>query len=296
MSGISGPQHHSRIRQDSSSPIADTTIAVTNGEDSALAVVDWTKREVFERTLVLAAAAHEIKTPIAVIAGYSDLLLGGHLGELSAHQRTVVSEIQQNATRLQLFTGSLLHFSASENGHLHVAREPGCLNDVVAGEIGRWQAHFTSHGTELSFCPSGDLPTAFFDRVKLEHVIANLLENALKFTQSGGHVVVTTRGYWWERRITNPGTRAEKERRAARSAATINCVRVDVADNGPGIAPEHHAEIFKEFLQLDHATHCHGVGLGLAVSKKLVEAHGGRIWVESDRGKGSTFSLLLPLI
>jgi signal transduction histidine kinase len=296
MSGISDSQHQSRNRQTSSSSIAGTNLAATNGEDSTLAAADWTQREVFERTLVLAAAAHEMKTPIAVIAGYADLLLGGHLGELSARQRTVVCEIQQNVTRLQLFTGSFLHFSASENGHLHVTKEPGCVNDVVSGEIGRWQAHFTSHGTELSFCPSGDLPAAFFDRVKLEHVIANLLENALKFTQAGGRVVVTTRGYWWERRITDPGTPAEKERRANRSAATFNCVRVDVADNGPGIAPEHHAEIFKEFLQLDHATHCHGVGLGLAVSKKLVEAHGGRIWVESDRGKGSTFSLLLPLI
>ena len=291
MSGISGSQHHSRIQQGSPSPIA-----ATNGEDSALAGADWAQREVFERTLVLAAAAHEMKTPIAVITGYADLLLGGHLGELSDQQRTVVYEIQQSAARLQLFTGSFLHFSASENGHLHVTKEPGCVNDVVGGEIARWQAPFASQRTELSFCPSGNLPTVFFDHVKLEHVIANLLENALKFTQAGGRVVVTTRGYWWERRITNPGARTEKERRAGRSAATINCVRVDVADNGPGIAPEHHAEIFKEFLQLDHGPHSHGVGLGLAVSKKLVEAHAGRIWVESDRGKGSTFSLLLPLI
>jgi two-component system, sensor histidine kinase and response regulator len=289
MSAIS--KNQSRIQQGSSIPVA-----ATKGEDSVLAAADSTKREVFERTLVLAATAHEMKTPIAVITGYADLLLGGHLGELSDQQRTVVYEIQQNATRLQLFTGSFLHFSASENGHLHVTREPGCVNDVVAGEIARWQAPFASQGTELSFCPSGNLPIVFFDHVKLEHVIANLLENALKFTPAGGRVVVTTRGYWWERRITNPGTRTESERRAGRSAATINCVRVDVTDNGPGIAPEHHAEIFKEFLQLDHGPHSHGVGLGLAVSKKLVEAHGGRIWVESDRGKGSTFSLLLPLI
>jgi signal transduction histidine kinase len=296
MSGISDFQHQSRIQQNSSNPIARSTLGATSGENSALAAVDGTKREVFERTLVLAAAAHEMKTPIAVIAGYADLLLGGHLGELSAQQHTVVYEIQQNITRLQLFTGSFLHFSASENGHLHVAKEPGCVNDVVSDEIRRWQMHFTSHGTELSFCPSGDLPTVFFDRVKVEHVIANLLENALKFTPAGGRVLVTTRAYWWERRIANPGTPAEKERREDRTAASVNCVRVDVVDNGPGIAPEHHAEIFKEFLQLDHGPHCRGVGLGLAVSKKLVEAHGGRIWVESDRGRGSTFSLLLPLI
>lgn len=296
MSGISDSKHQSRIHQSSSDPIAGSARAANHGDDSALVIGDWTKREVFERTLVLAAAAHEMKTPIAVISGYADLLLGGHLGELTGQQRGVVYEIQQMAARLQLFTGSFLHFSASENGHLHITREPGCVNDVIVREIERWQAPFTSQGTELTFSASGDLPTAFFDHLKLEHVIANLLENALKFTPAGGRVVVTTRGYWWERRVSNPSTPAERERRGSGSETAINCVRVDVADNGPGIAPEHHAEIFKEFLQLDHAPQSHGVGLGLAVSKKLVEAHGGRIWVESDRGKGSTFSLLLPLI
>jgi signal transduction histidine kinase len=167
---------------------------------------------------------------------------------------------------------------------------------VVEAEIERWRSPFISQGTELSFCASGDLPSVFFDQLKLEHVISNLLENALKFTPPGGRVVVTTRGYWWERRNINRSIPGERERRAGRSGPPINCVRIDVTDSGLGIAPEHHAEIFKEFLQLEHGSLSRGVGLGLAIVKRLVEAHAGKIWVESDRGKGSTFSLLLPLI
>jgi signal transduction histidine kinase len=296
MSGISDSQHELNIQQDPSKPVAGTSMPGTSGEDSSQLVVDWMKREVFERTFVLAAAAHELKTPIAVIAGYADLLLGGHLGDLSSQQREVVREIQQNAIRLQLFTGSFLHFSTIEAGHLLITKEPGSVNEIVSRGITRWRGLFTSRGTELSFCPSSDLPSIFFDHIKFEHVISNLLDNALKFTPPGGRVVVTTRGYWWERRNSDPAMPAEQERRAGASAPAVNSVRIDVADSGPGIAPEHHAEIFKEFLQLDQGPHSHGVGLGLAVARRLVEAHGGRIWVESDRGKGSTFSLLLPLL
>lgn len=290
MSGISG-SHQPRRKHDSAVPLSGAA-----REDSILLDVDWAKREVFERTLVLATAAHELKTPIAVIAGYADLLLGGHLGELSSQQRAVLYEIQQNATRLQLFTSSFLNFSAIEAGQLQIARESGSVNEIVSSSVARWLPLFRSHGVELSFLPANDLPSVFFDHVKFEHVISNLLDNALKFTPAGGEVAVSSRGYWWERRYGNPTMPAEKERRASATRSAINCVRIDVTDTGSGIAPEHHEEIFKEFLQLDHSPQSHGVGLGLALAKRLIEAHAGRIWVESDRGRGSTFSLLLPLI
>jgi len=124
--------------------------------------------------------------------------------------------------------------------------------------------------------------------------VSNLLENSLKFTPPGGTVWLAAEPHVWERR-----SRLEKKssvERRRRTATVANAVRVTISDTGPGIAPEYHQEIFDDFVKgSSQSEEAEGMGLGLAIARRLVLAHSGKIWVESDRGSGSAFSFLLPL-
>jgi signal transduction histidine kinase len=255
---------------------------------------DWLKREVFRRTLVLASAAHELKTPLAVMSGYTDLLLGSRLGPLNEAQRKVLSEMQQNAARLQKFIHTFLTFSALESGKFELSRELGDVNECIADVVGDWSVLYQQRGTRCEFFPNRSLPPVYFDSLKLQHIVSNLLDNALKFTPAGGHVTVKVEPYLWERRIARHSAGVSRERRNPETAGKHNSVRISVKDNGPGIPPEYHLEIFTEFLRVN-SEQAAGAGLGLAIARRLVEAHGGKIWVESEVGRGSIFSLLLPI-
>ena len=252
------------------------------------------EREVFQRTLVLAAVAHELKTPLALLEGYTDFLLGNHAGPLTEKQQAVLSEMQQNTERLQRFVQSFLSFSALESGRVEANKEPGNINRCVAEVVKNWSSRFADRGTRLDVVVDPELPDTWFDCLKVQHVISNLLDNALKFAPEGGQVRISTGLHHWERRSVLQQLANAHERRTAEPQRSHNCVRIDVSDNGPGIAPEYHHEIFEEFLQLQPRAGVEGVGLGLAIARRLAEAHGGKIWVESSLGNGSTFSVLLP--
>jgi len=255
---------------------------------------DWLKRELFRRTLALASAAHELKTPLSVMSGYTDLLLGESLGRLNEAQRTVLLEMQQNASRLQKFIHMFLTFSALESGKFELTRELGDVNECVAEVLEHWTVPFEQRGMVQRFVPDTTLPAFQFDSLKLQHVISNLLENALKFTPSGGCIVVKTEAHLWERRSPVQNSNFPQERRKRDRVCKYNSVKISVSDNGPGIPPEYHFEIFNEFLRVQPEK-TNGMGLGLAIARRLVEAHNGKIWVESEVGRGSTFSVLLPI-
>jgi signal transduction histidine kinase len=255
---------------------------------------DWLKREVFRRTLALASAAHELKTPLAVMSGYTDLLLGERLGPLTEAQKTVLAEMQQNAVRLQKFIHMFLTFGALESGKFALTSELCDVNESIADIVEDWRVPAEQRGTAVEFLPDGTLPRLYFDSLKLQHIISNLLDNALKFSPAGGRILIKTAPHLWERRSMRQDMAFPGERRELDRAFQYNSVRISVSDNGPGIPSEYHFEIFNEFLRLkpEETT---GMGLGLAIARRLVEAHGGKIWVESEVGKGSTFSVLLPM-
>jgi len=255
---------------------------------------DWLKREVFRRTLALASAAHELKTPLSVMSGYTDLLLGESLGPLNEAQKTVLAEMQQNANRLQKFIHMFLTFSALESGKFQLSSELGDVNECVVEVLGHWAIPCEQRGMICRFIPDSTLPAFQFDSLKLQHIISNLLENALKFTPKGGCIVVKTEAHLWERRSHVQDAAFPQDRRRSRQACRYNSVKISVADNGPGIPPEYHFEIFNEFLRVQPEK-ANGMGLGLAIARRLVEAHGGKIWVESEVGRGSTFCVLLPI-
>ena len=255
---------------------------------------DWLKREVFRRTLALASAAHELKTPLAVMSGYTDLLLGERLGPLTDAQKTVLAEMQHNAARLQKFIHTFLTFSALESGKFELAKETGDVNECIAELLEDWSIPAEQRGIICEFQPDRRLTLVPFDPNKLQHILLNLLDNALKFSPASGRIVIRTGPHLWERRTLRQNSAFPNERRNGDRSFQYNSVQISVSDSGPGIPAEYHIEIFNEFLRLQPEV-ADGIGLGLAIARRLVEAHGGKIWVESEVGKGSTFSFLLPI-
>jgi signal transduction histidine kinase len=269
--------------------VAGTSLSATR-----LEIEDSLKQDIFRRTIALASAAHELKTPLSVMTGYTDLLLGQLLGPLNEQQRKVLEEMKQSGLRLQRFVQDFLAFSALESGKIRISKELGDVNECIAEVLEHWSSRFEQKRLRWEFRPDSSLQPVLFDQLKLQHVISNLVDNAVKFTPAGGNVRVSTATYLWERRSFRQAIPVESERRTS-AEHQPNAIRISVSDSGPGIPPEYHQEIFNEFLRLQQTSDSHGMGLGLAIARRLIEAHGGKIWVESEPGNGSSFSLLLPM-
>jgi len=242
-----------------------------------------------QKTVFLASAAHELKTPLAVMKGYYDLLLSGSLGKLSERQREMLQESKESCDRLVRLVSMFLNYSALESGKLILQLRENDLRDCVNDLTCRWQEAFQRANVKLEVKIHPDLPLFKFDYQKVQQCMANLLDNALKHTPAGGVITLRAQPHFWERRTSqlNP---AEERRRESRPFT--NSVLISVSDTGSGIAPEFHQEIFEEFVRVDPSSS--GMGLGLAITKRLIQAHRGKVWVDSELGRGSSFSFLLP--
>jgi len=241
----------------------------------------------------LAAAAHELKTPLAVMDGYLNLLLAKKLGPLSEKQVAVLTDIQANGLRLSNFVQNLLAYSSLKVERLAMQYQEGDINGCVQEIAELWSQRFLDKSIAFYFLPCEKLPIFCFDWFKVQHIISNLLDNAIKYTAASGTVWLHVEPYFWDRRSAKNKPQIERRRAANRAA---NCCRISVADTGPGVRPEFQQEIFEEYFRLTHeGSHADGYGMGLAIARKLVQAAGGKIWVESDPGHGSKFSFLLLL-
>ena len=243
-----------------------------------------------QKTVFLASAAHELKTPLAVIKGYYDLLLAGSLGRLTDKQRDILEESKESCERLVRLVSMFLNYSALESGKLVLQLRENDLRDCLDELSKRWSEAFQRKGVRLEANIDPSIATFRFDYQKVQQVAANLLDNALKHTPSGGTVTMKAAPHFWERRVASVAPAEERRRfRLPRP----NSVEVSVKDSGAGIPAEHHQEIFEDFVRVDRNTS--GMGLGLAIAKRLIQAHRGKIWVESDPGGGSRFTFLLPM-
>ncbi len=243
-----------------------------------------------QKTVFLASAAHELKTPLAVIKGYYDLLLTGSLGKLTEKQRDILEESKESCERLVRLVSMFLNYSALESGKLVLQLRENDLRDCLEEIASRWSEGYQRKGVKLESQLDPSIPTFKFDYQKVQQVTFNLLDNALKHTPAGGTVTLRARPHFWERRVAQVAPTEERRRfRLPRP----NSVEVSVSDSGAGIAPEHHQEIFEDFMRVDKNTS--GMGLGLAIAKRLIQAHRGKIWVESETQRGSTFAFLLPM-
>lgn len=281
-------------------PVAESTVT-PNGAPTAEGIPSAADlpqayselQERFQRTTnALGSAAHDLKTPLAILNGYVELLQSEKLGQLNSRQREVLGDMRSSGQRLQQFIQDFLTYSALETGGLLMRFEKGNINECLSEVCRLWSARFQQKGLALYFLPNEKLPVFPFDSPKLERVISNLLENSFKFVPQGGTVWLHAEPYMWERRAASQPASAGERRR--QDVSQPNSVKVSVSDTGPGIPAEFQQEVFDDFFRLPSNENQEGMGLGLAIVRRLVQGMGGKVWVESDPGAGCKFSFLIP--
>lgn len=284
----------SSVPQEGTAP-AKTSSGSTTAQELAAELQDYAQlRERYMRTTnALASAAHDLKTPLAILNGYVELLQSEKLGALNERQREVLRDMQANGQRLQRYIQDFLSFSVLDTGELRIKFETGNINACLSEVCRLWSPRFQERGLALYFLANDKVTEFPFDAPKIERVTSNLLENASKFTPAGGTVWLHAEPYMWERRSASKPLFVDERRR--RPLTQPNSVKISVSDTGPGIAPEYHLEIFDDFFRLPTDEKSEGMGLGLAIARRLVLGMGGKIWVESEPGAGSKFSFIIPL-
>jgi signal transduction histidine kinase len=218
----------------------------------------------------LASMSHELRTPLNAIIGFSQVLREEMFGPVNEKQAEYLDDIVSPGNHLLSLINDVLDLSKVEAGQVELEVEPFSLREALERGVVIVREQATEEGVQVELSAGPEVDVVEGDERRIKQVIFNLLSNAVKFTPAGGEVEVT--------------------------AARVNGeVRVSVADTGPGIAHGDHERIFEEFQQAEAGLdQSEGTGLGLALSKRLVELHGGRIWLESEVGKGSTFVFTLP--
>ena len=224
------------------------------------------------KSIFLAHMSHELRTPLNAINGFSDLLLGGVAGEINNQQRQCLEDILSSGKHLLSLINDILDLSKVEAGKMDIRPESLRLADVVDDAVTTVKPMLDDSRHELAISIAEDLPPVYGDRNRLKQILLNLLSNAIKFTPDGGKLYLETSGKG-------------------------DFCRVSMVDNGIGIRKEDQTCIFEPFTQLDTqpGERKQGTGLGLALTKQLVELLGGKIWVESEYGKGSQFNFIIPL-
>jgi signal transduction histidine kinase len=220
----------------------------------------------------LATAAHDLRTPLAVVSGYIELLMSGKLGALNERQTTVLEDMYSSSQRLQRLVTDFLTFSALNTGNVNLQLdEARDLHACMVEVCSFWLPRFQAKGVAFYYLASEHLRPFPFDYDRIQRVVSNLLENALKFTPQGGTVWLNAEPQLWERRQAE--VRGVAKERRKQPLAIPNAARVSVADTGPGIPPEYHQEIFGDFFQVPNGTSSgDGMGLGLGIARRLVHA------------------------
>ena len=251
-------------------------------------------RDRFRKTTnALGSAAHDLKTPLSILNGYIELLQSQKLGPLNDRQREVMADMFASGQRLQHFIQDFLTYTVLETGELRMQFEEADMNACLSEVCRIWSNRFQERGVALYFLANDKLAPFAFDAPKIQRVISNLLENACKFTPSGGTVWLHAEPHMWERRsVAKVAANGDRRRQ---SVSSPNSVKISVSDTGPGIRPEFQLEIFDDFFRLPGSESAEGMGLGLAIARRLLQGMSGKIWVESELGAGSKFSFLIPL-
>lgn len=221
----------------------------------------------------ISIASHQLRTPLTVIKGYGSMMLEGSFGKMPAPIEDNMRKIYDSNERLINLVEDLLNVSRIESGRLQFNWEVGQLEEMVTSVVEELTPNATKKGLTFKYqAPTKSFPSIKLDKTKLRQVAINLIDNAIKYTEKGGLTVTLTK-------------EADK-------------LKFCVSDTGTGIKPEGMSSLFKKFSRGEKTSvlHTEGTGLGLYVGKMMVEAHGGRIWAESDgEGKGSRFCFELPL-
>jgi signal transduction histidine kinase len=235
------------------------------------------------KTEFIRFVSHELKTPMTSIRGYTDLLSSGQVGEVNEMQVQFLTTIRSNVERMNRLVTDLTDVARMEAGVLRIDLAPIPFRGVVDETLHSTQAQIDERQQELTVDVPGDLPLINADHTRMVQVLTNLVSNAYKYTPEGGKIHVGAKVM-----MTQP----EEEDEEAQQV-----VHVWVTDTGIGISEEDQEALFGKFFRTEAGKNmATGTGLGLNITKNLVELHGGTIWVESEVGKGTTFHYTVPVI
>ena len=237
---------------------------------ASLAAVAVQNARLFQQSDWVAEVVHEIRTPLTAILSYADLLTRPDLSqELQVH---AIETIQRETERVSNLATQFLDLARLESGRISMARDAIPVAELVQSAVDVILPQAIQQDRELQVTLEPDLPTTIGDRARLHQVLLNLLSNAVKYTAPGDRITIT-------------------------ATAAEDAFQISVADTGPGIPESQTPMLFQKFKRLpgteDNTT---GTGLGLVVAREIVEAHQGRIWAESEFGKGSAFHVRLPVL
>ena len=225
--------------------------------------------------------SHELKIPMTSIKGYADLLLSGNFGPINEAQTSFLDTIRNNVNRMSRLVTDLTDVSRLESGQLHLETQPIQLADVIAEVASSTRGQIEEKQQTLVLTVPDNLPDVWADRTRLAQILTNLVSNAYKYTPENGRITIF----------------AEEMNSVNEDAEVQPVVHVSVADTGLGIKDDEQKAIFSKFFRGsdDEALQSPGTGLGLNITKNLVELHDGRIWFESKYREGTTFHFIIPV-
>ena len=270
LAAIASGDFEGRVDVENRDELGDLATNVNRMNDQLRTVYAELEEASRHKSEFLANMSHELRTPLNAIIGFSQVLRDEMVGPVNEKQAEYLDDITSSGNHLLSLINDVLDLSKVEAGQIELDVHPFSLREALERGVVMVRERATEDGVRVGFEADPDVDVVDGDERRIKQVIFNLLSNAVKFTPTGGEVDVST-------------MRVNGE------------VRVSVADTGPGIAPEDRERIFEEFQQTEVGVEQHeGTGLGLALCKKFVELHGGRIWLESELGGGSTFTFALP--
>jgi len=251
---------------------------------AALVLQDATRLYRFDelRNDLVATVAHEVRTPLTSIQMALHLCTEQVVGPLTPKQADLLFAAREDCERLRVTVDDLLNLSRIESGHIELHQRRCAVGDLVAQSLEAHHAAAEQAGITLRAESSSGLPEVFVDPERAQLVFSNLINNAIRYSTPGNEVVIRAR--------VDAGTGDPDEPRATRAER----LRFEIADAGPGIPAEHQPGLFEKFFRVPGSPHG-GSGLGLFISRGLVHAHGGKIGVVSERGRGATFWFTLPV-
>ncbi len=228
----------------------------------------------------LATMSHELRTPLTSVIGYAEMMSEGLAGPVTPEQREYLTTILGKADQLLSLITAVLDVASLESGQLAVERCVLSLSELVANEVATYQPQASRRGITIQLESAGET-VVYGDRKKIRQVVSSLISNAVKFTPDRGRVGVAVQ----------PGPLEPHA-----EGTPLTAVQLVVTDSGIGISRDQVDKIFEPFFQVDSSSTraFGGTGLGLTLAKAYVEAHGGRIWVDTTPGQGSTFTATFP--
>jgi len=222
---------------------------------------------------VLTVVSHELRTPVTVVTGYARLLLSERVGPLNEEQRGFVEEAVKSCRRLNTFIANLLENSRDVEGSAPLQVREVSLEPTLESVLASFKPLLDEHGLLAALDLHPEAPAARFDPLRIEQVLSNLLENAVKYGRPGGRILLATRPRTEEGRLV---------------------LEVSVSDQGPGVPEPDRERIFERYVRMGERSSAGGLGLGLAICRRAVEAHGGVIGVTDAQGGGARFWFTLP--